>query len=181
MSEPSTTNGGRTWAAPAFRPDPSHRIVQHDHQTRAASLLRQVAFFREVPPHHLRELARFAQVESFAAGDEIIRAGELGSTMYVICSGRVNVVRERAVGDPVVLASLGPGEVFGELSIFDSETRSATVVATEDSELLTLGRIDLVRVVDRNPALALSLLKSLSARLRAANDRLAGSPSAPPS
>ena len=92
--------------------------------------------------------------------------------MYVVRSGRVDVVRETPTGEVLRLATLGPGEFFGELSLFDSETRSATVVAVEDTELLTLGRVDVVRSVSHNPELALSLLKSLSARLRAADDRL---------
>ena len=178
MIEPSPPDAGHATAAPAFRADPSHRLVQDELQARAASLFGEVPLFREVPPHHLRDLARFAQVEAFSAGEEIIRMGEFGATMYVIRAGRVNVVRERPSGEAVVLASLGPGEFFGELSIFDSETRSATVVAVEDTELLALGRLDVVRVVNRNSELALSLLKSLSARLRAADERLAGGPQA---
>ena len=176
MTTPPPSDAERTAGAPAFRADPSHQLVQEDRRSRAVSLLRDVPIFREVPPHQLRDLARFIHVEQFAAGQEIIRMGEAGSTMYVVRSGRVNVVRETAAGERVVLATLGPGEFFGELSIFDSETRSATVIATEDTELLTLGRVDIVRSVSHNPELALSLLRSLSARLRAADDRLAGPP-----
>jgi CRP-like cAMP-binding protein len=72
----------------------------------------------------------------------------------------------------VVLAVFGPGEFFGELSIFDGEMRSATVIAVEETEVLALGRFDIVRVVSHNPQIGLSLLKSLSARLRATDARL---------
>ncbi len=173
MSTPPPSDNDHAARSPAFRADPSHRLVPEDRRSRAVSLLRDVPLFRDVPPHQLRDLARFVHVEEFAAGQEIIRMGEAGSTMYVVRAGRVNVVRDTPAGDVVTLATLGPGEFFGELSIFDSETRSATVVAVEDTELLTLGRVDIVRSVSHNPELALSLLKSLSARLRAADDRLA--------
>ena len=133
-----------------------------------------------MPLHHLRELARFARSESFAPGEAIVRMGEPGSTLYVIRSGRVNVVREQTSGTSVVLAMFGPGEFFGELSIFDGERRSASVIAVEQTETVALGRFDVVRVVTHNPQVGLSLLKSLSARLRATDDRVVdGVPDAP--
>jgi CRP-like cAMP-binding protein len=164
---------------PAFRAHPTHHVLPDEVRLRAQSLLEGVPLFSEVPLHHLRELARYARTETFAAGEVIVRMGDPGSTMYVVRTGRVSVVREQATGGEVALATLGPGEFFGELSIFDGEKRSATVVATEDTSTVTLGRFDLVRVVSGNPQIGLSLLKSLSARLRAADDRLAGADAAP--
>jgi CRP/FNR family cyclic AMP-dependent transcriptional regulator len=135
-----------------------------------------------MPLHHLRELARFARSETFAPGEAIVRMGEPGSTLYVIRTGRVNVVREQASGNSVILAMFGPGEFFGELSIFDGERRSASVIAVEQTETVTLGRFDIVRVVSHNPQIGLSLLKSLSARLRATDARLVDAvPEAPDS
>jgi CRP/FNR family transcriptional regulator/CRP/FNR family cyclic AMP-dependent transcriptional regulator len=149
---------------------------------RAESLLDGIPIFHEVPPHHLRELARFARSETFQAGEEIVKMGEPGSTLYIIRAGRVSVMREQPSGNAIVLATLGPGEFFGELSIFDGERRSATVVADEVTETVTLGRYDIVRVVSHNPQIGLSLLKSLSLRLRTADARLVDSlPDLPPS
>ena len=177
MSEPTTPDDQPVHRAPAFRGDPTHPVVQDEDHRRAQSMLRGIPLFSEVPPHHLRELAQRAHIETFAAGQGIIGMGEYGSTMYVIRSGRVQVVRDGPGPDPIVLATLGPGEYFGELSIFDSEVRSATVLAVEDTETLTMGRYDIVRIVNRSPEMALALLKSLSARLRIANDRLSHAPS----
>lgn len=147
---------------------------------RTQSLLEGIPLFSGVPLHHLRELSRFARTESFAAGETIVRMGEPGWTLYVVRSGRVRVVRDVANGSTVTLAVLGPGEFFGELSIFDGEKRSATVIADEDTETVTLGRFDIVRVVSHNPQIGLSLLKSLSERLRATDARLAeGGPTLP--
>jgi CRP/FNR family cyclic AMP-dependent transcriptional regulator len=144
------------------------------------SLLEGIPLFSGVPLHHLRELSRFARTETFAAGDTIVRMGEPGWTLYVVRSGSVRVVREQANGATVTLAVLGPGEFFGELSIFDGENRSATVIADEDTETVTLGRFDIVRLVSHNPQIGLSLLKSLSGRLRATDARLAGTEHHPP-
>ena len=173
MVQPAAADSQREIVPFGFRPDPGHPATRDEERRRAESLLRMIPFLTEVPPHHLRELARFAHSETFAAGEAIVRMGEIGSTMYVIRTGRVQVVRERSSGEAVVLASLGPGEFFGELSIFDSEARSATVLAIEDTETVVLGRIAIVRLITRSPEMALSLLKALGARLRRADDRLA--------
>lgn len=173
-------NGEHGRAGPAFRAHPTHWIVPDEHRARTQSLLEGVTLFRSVPAHHLRELSRFARTETFAAGETIVRMGEPGWTLYVVRSGRVRVECEQPGGGTVVLALLGPGEFFGELSIFDGEKRSATVVAVEDTETLTLGRFDIVRVVTHDPQVGLSLLKALSARLRATDALLADSQAGPP-
>ncbi len=160
-------------AGPAFRAHPTHWIVPDEHRMRTQSLLEGIPLFRNVPLHHLGELSRFARTETFAAGETIVRMGEPGWTLYVVRSGMVRVVRDLPGGGSVTLAVLGPGEFFGELSIFDGEKRSATVIAEEDTETVTLGRFDIVRVVSHDPQVGLSLLKSLSARLRATDARLA--------
>ena len=143
-----------------------------EEQIHAHSLLRDVPLFSEVPAHHLRELARTAQYLSFPAGETIIREGEFGATLYVIRSGRVDVVRDSGRSSGVVLASLGPGEFFGELSLFDAGPRSATVVATEDTETVVLSHAGVLQLVKRHPEVATALLKSLSRRLRTADNLL---------
>ena len=167
--------GHEPQVAAAFRPDPRHHYRPSETALRAHSLFSEMPLFRDVPPHHLRQLARFAHRQQFSPGEAIIRMGEMGSTMHVISSGRVDVVLEQSP-ENVVLASLGPGEFFGELAIFDGELRSATVVAVEDTETVTLDHIDIVQILNRSPELALSLLKGLSARLRIANARSGATP-----
>lgn len=172
MSDTAPSHGEHGTGSAAFRAHPTHWVAPDETRLRAQSLLEGIPLFSEVPLHHLREIARFARSESFAPGESIVRMGEPGSTLYVIRSGRVNVVREQPSGGSMILAMFGPGEFFGELSIFDGEKRSASVVAVEPTETVTLGRFDIVRVVSHNPQIGLSLLKSLSARLRATDARL---------
>lgn len=173
MPDTTAPNGEHGSSAPAFRAHPTHWVAPDETRLRAQSLLEGIPLLSGVPLHHLRELARFARSESFAPGEAIVRMGEPGSTLYIIRSGRVNVVREQPSGNSVVLAVFGPGEFFGELSIFDGERRSASVIAIEPTETVALGRFDVVRVVTHNPQVGLSLLKSLSARLRATDDQIA--------
>jgi CRP/FNR family transcriptional regulator, cyclic AMP receptor protein len=172
MPETPRESGEHLRIGPAFRAHPTHWVAPDDDRQRALSLLEGIPLFSEIPPHHLRELARFARSESFPAGAVIVTMGEPGSTLYVVKSGRVEVVRDQDGGQGITLATFGPGEFFGELSIFDGEKRSATVIALEDTETVTLGRFDLMRVVSHDPQIGLSLLKSLSARLRETDARL---------
>jgi CRP/FNR family transcriptional regulator/CRP/FNR family cyclic AMP-dependent transcriptional regulator len=172
MPEDAPQHDDHGSAAPAFRAHPTHWFVPDERRMRAQSLLEGIPLFSEIPRHHLRELAQFARTESYASGDVIVRMGEPGSTLYVVKTGSVNVVRDQESGPGVSLATFGPGEFFGELSIFDGERRSATVIALEDTETVTLGRFDLMRVVSHNPQIGLSLLKSMSARLRETDARL---------
>ncbi len=172
MPETPPESGEHLRIGPAFRAHPTHWVVPDEDRQRALSLLEGIPLFSEIPPHHLRELARFARSESFASGTVIVKMGDPGSTLYVVKSGQVNVVRDQEDGPGISLATFGPGEFFGELSIFDGERRSATVIAVEDTETVTLGRFDLMRVVSHNPQIGLSLLKSLSARLRETDARL---------
>jgi len=172
MPETPPESGEHLRIGPAFRAHPMHWVMPDEDRQRALSLLEGIPLFSEIPPHHLRELARFARSESFASGTVIVKMGDPGSTLYVVKSGRVNVVRDQEDGPGISLATFGPGEFFGELSIFDGERRSATVIAVEDTDTVTLGRFDLMRVVSHNPQIGLSLLKSLSARLRETDARL---------
>jgi CRP/FNR family transcriptional regulator, cyclic AMP receptor protein len=152
---------------------PPHHVRRYtDEQLHAASLLRDIPLFSEIPAHHLRELARTARYLTFPAGAVIIREGEFEADLHVICAGRVDVVRGAERGDQVVLASLGPGEYFGELSLFDTGPRSATVVATERTETVVVGHFAMLRLVQVHPELALSLLRTLCQRLRRANELL---------
>ncbi len=175
MAEPSSSDNTQVRAGTVARPEPRHCVWPDERSLLAQSLFREIPMFRDIPPHHLRQIAQFSHLHTFKAGEAIIRMGEVGETMYVISAGRVEVSLERP-SDTVVVATFGPGEVFGELAIFDSARRSATVTAIEDTETLTLDRMDVLRLLNRSPDMAMSLLKSLSARLRIANDRLVSQP-----
>jgi CRP/FNR family cyclic AMP-dependent transcriptional regulator len=170
MSEPASSHDAPT-TRPLFSWLPAHRVGSSEQQLRAESLLGQIPLFDAVPPHRLRAIFQVARRNTFSAGQTVFEEGEPGSTLHVVYSGRIDIVRQSA-GDPVVLTSLGPGEFFGELALFDRGPRSATAVAAEDTETLSLDRVDILDVVNRYPEVAMALLSSVCARLRTTDNLL---------
>lgn len=97
--------------------------------------------------------------------------GEPGDRMYVVQSGRAQVFRED--GDSrVVVGELGKGDVFGEMSIFDRQPRSATVQAVGSARILTLDKRAFLRRVHEDPTLAFTILQKMSERLRALDEEV---------
>ncbi|MCC7106202.1 MAG: cyclic nucleotide-binding domain-containing protein [Chloroflexi bacterium] len=164
--------GERSQPRALFAWFPAHNVQHDEDQLRAETLLAGIPLFKRVPPHRLRAIAELTQTRSFKAGQVVFGMGEVGSRLYVIRSGEMQVVRGEPAGAPVVLARLGPGEFFGELSLFDRGTRSATVIATTDTETLTLGRADILELLQRFPEIGMSFLEALSDRLRTADNLL---------
>lgn len=107
-----------------------------------------------------RIAGRTVEVE-FAAGHVIARQGEIGTGFFLIASGQVRVVRDGAS-----VATLGPGEFFGELSILDGKPRTAQVAAVERTVCLALASWDFEAIVTEEPAVALAVLRALATRLR---------------
>ena len=106
-------------------------------------------------------------------GEEIIRQGNVGESMYVIQSGRVEVVLGSSDGGERHLAFLDAGNFFGEMSVFEKEVRSATVRAVGEARVLKIDKKTLMRRIREDPLLAVNLLKTMSQRIRALNAELA--------
>jgi len=102
----------------------------------------------------------------YADGEEIIRQGNIGESMYVIQSGRVEVVQHSAAGAIHHLAYLDSGDFFGEMAIFEKERRSATVRAAGEARVLKIDKKTLLRRIREDPLLAVNLLKTMSHRIR---------------
>jgi CRP-like cAMP-binding protein len=101
-------------------------------------------------------LAQAAVRHVFAPGEVVIRAGDPGSSMFVVHNGRVRVqVSEN--GRPRTVATLNEGDFFGEMALFTGEPRTANVVALEETEVLEIGYAAMKRVFDTNPDLVESL------------------------
>lgn len=103
--------------------------------------------------------------KEYADGDVICQQGEPGECLYVVQAGRLVVVRENDVGQ-VVLGELGPGDVFGEMAIFERQPRSATVRARGPACVLTLDKRAFLRGVHNDPSLAYRILQTMSKRVR---------------
>jgi CRP-like cAMP-binding protein len=106
-------------------------------------------------------------------GDTLFTEGEPGDRLYVITSGKIKLGRSSPDGRENLLAVLGPGEMFGELSLFDPGPRTATATAVSDASLVGLGHDDLRMWLSGRPEVAQQLLGALAKRLRRTNESLA--------
>jgi CRP-like cAMP-binding protein len=111
--------------------------------------------------------------KTYRDGEDIITQGEAGNSMYVIQSGRVEVVQLADQGEQH-LAYLEAGDFFGEMSLFEKEVRSATVRAVGEARILKIDKRTLLRRIKEDPLLAVNLLKTMSQRVRQLDHQLAG-------
>ncbi len=132
---------------------------------RKADLLRDVDLFAGLDPADRARIAERSVEVEFPAGRTIARQGEIGTGAFLVVSGRVRVVR-----DGELVARLGPGEFFGELSVLDGAPRVAQVVAEEPTTCLAVASWDLEALLMEAPALALALLREVAGRLRAVTE-----------
>ena len=107
----------------------------------------------------------------FNDGEVIVCQGEAGDCMYVIQSGEVEVVR-REGGREFCLATLGAGDFFGEMALFEREVRSATVRALGEVQVLTLEKKSFLRRIHEDPSLVFRILEKMSHRIRELNAKL---------
>jgi CRP/FNR family transcriptional regulator, cyclic AMP receptor protein len=137
-----------------------------------AQLLGRVSIFSGLTPEQLMDLASVAVPRHWESGEVIFREGDTGDTCYVVQHGYVRVTRNHSDGRTITLAELRPGDLFGELAMFDSERRSATVEAMEDTSAVALLAGDLRRLLIRHPEISIKLLSAFADRLKAANERI---------
>src|SRR3954464_147386 len=135
-------------------------------------LLRQVPVFEALGPEDLRRVADVAVPRRFAAGQVIFREGDASDTCYVVRTGHTRALRENTDGRMIALAHFGPGDIFGELAMFDDERRSATVETLDAVEAVAVAGSDMRRLLRDPPDIAVKLVMALGRRLRDANERL---------
>lgn len=138
--------------------------------------LSHIALFEGLRTRQLRHLARMLHRREFESGQSIFRQGDIGSGMYLIQSGRVRILAEDPLRGETQLAILEPGQIFGEVSLFDHSPRSASAVAQGASVLYGLFEGDLDQLERTRPQATARLMRniglSLALRLRQTNERL---------
>jgi len=124
-------------------------------------VLGTIPLFASLSKRHRRKLLRGMRVFDYEAGHVIVRQGDEGETMFVVLEGEARVIRRgRTVG------KLLPGDVFGEVSVFDARPRTATVQTVTSTSCLALHREELRKMLKDEPRAAWALLGSLARRLR---------------
>jgi CRP/FNR family transcriptional regulator len=136
----------------------------------AANALAGTTLFGVLEPDALKQVAERTVARKYRKGSILFVQGEEGERCFAIVSGTVKLSAYHADGREAVLAVLGPGDVFGELALFDEAPRSADASALEDAELLSLDRKGLNEAIAKNPEIATALLRVLGRRLRQANE-----------
>ncbi len=145
----------------------------------ARELLARVPLFADLSTRSLRRLVKLCVVRRYPAGSVLIEQGSTGLGLYVLTAGTVDVTYEGRDGRRH-LATLGSGEVVGELALIDDRPRSASVVATADTECLLITRNGFRELVQRDPEIAWVFVPVLAERLRELQEMLdAGGGSAP--
>jgi CRP/FNR family transcriptional regulator len=135
-------------------------------------LLAKVPVFETLAVEDLERIADVAVPRSFESAQVIFREGDASDTCYIVREGRVRAVRGHSDGRVITLANFGPGDIFGELAIFESEKRSATVEAVEQTQVIAILGPDMRRLLNAHHEMAIKLVIALGRRLRETNERL---------
>jgi len=138
--------------------------IKHDTAV-LLSTLAAVPLFAGYDRDELTRLAATVRLRRFRRGEVVFHRGDPGSTLFVVATGRVKIVAPTEAGESALLAVMGPGDFFGELSLLDGDPRSATAIALEPLELWTLHRDEVLGPLLAVPAAA-ALLRVLAMRIR---------------
>ena len=137
-------------------------------------LLRRAPLFAALADDELGLVAETAEFVHFRAGETIFREGEYSNSCYVVSSGHASAVHEHPAGRAITLARFGPGDVFGELAMLDSQRRSATLLALDELDAITIPGEVMRRLLRERPEIAIKMVVSLGQKLRQTNERLVG-------
>ena len=136
------------------------------------SIVRSAPLFAELNDQSYLAVRERMQESTYRRGEEIFREGSPGDRLYVIGAGKVKLGHTAPDGREHLLAILGPGEILGEVSLYDPGPRTATATALAKTIVVELQHTDLLRVLDARPEISQHLLRSLAIRLRRTNDKV---------
>ena len=135
-------------------------------------VVRDLPLLARLPRDDRQALATRARLRSYPSGTTIFREGEPGDSMHVIVEGRVSVSVSNGAGGEATIASVGPGDCVGELSLLDGRPRSAAAIAATATKTMVVTRESFVEWLAERPPAALALLETLSLRLRRTNEAM---------
>lgn len=140
-------------------------------QSLAESLL-YVPIFSDLPQNVLDEIASIGTQKNYKKNETIFLEDDPGTALFFIISGKVKISRTSDDGKEVILSIISENDFFGEMAILDGMSRSASVIATEDSELYIIKREDFLELIKKHPEVSITLLSELTSRLRAADMKI---------
>jgi CRP/FNR family transcriptional regulator len=140
--------------------------------TEVVELLGRVPVFSTLEQGDLERIAEVAVPRAFEPGQAVFREGDSSDTCYVVRQGHLRAIRSHPDGRTITLATFGPGDIFGELAMFEDERRSATVEAIDATSVVGVLGPDMRRLMGEHPSIAARLVIALGRRLRETNERL---------
>ena len=136
-------------------------------------IIRQAPLFSALDDEAAHSLRNSMVALKLNKGQTLFKAGQEGDRLYVVVQGKIKLGTSTNDGRENLLSILGPGEMFGELSLFDPEPRTSTATAVTDARLVSLAHDAVIGLVTSNPQTSLELLRRLAQRLRKSNEVLA--------
>ncbi|MCK4296093.1 MAG: Crp/Fnr family transcriptional regulator [Candidatus Marinimicrobia bacterium] len=137
-------------------------------------MIKNIPIFADLKDDILEKICNLLQKRNYKHNNMILMEEDFGDTLFILNKGSVKITRLSDDGREVILSILGEGDFFGEMSIFDGESRSANVVALEDSEVYILKRGDFIDLLEKHPKIAIALLQELATRLRKSDQQIEG-------
>ena len=132
------------------------------------AFLAQVPLFQGLKNRHLKQIADHFAPRTFQPGQAIVTQGQTGFGMFMITSGQADALLELADGTKTVVNTFGPTDFFGEVALLDGGPRTASVIASEETECLLLGRTEFISLMHNDSELATDIAIALAKRLRRA-------------
>ena len=133
-------------------------------------ILQFIPLFRDLSPKELRILERVVHIRTYSPGEPVFQETEPGAGMYVIRSGRVDIVVNYQTDNPLILSEMEAGDFFGEMALLGDTSRSATAVARGRAELIGFFHPDLMEIINTHPEMgakiSMGLARTLAERLR---------------
>jgi CRP/FNR family cyclic AMP-dependent transcriptional regulator len=136
------------------------------------AFLKRVALFSGLTDSQIERLAAGSVRRGFPKGRTIVAEGEPSQSLYVLLSGRAKVQRSDTEGKEVILAVLGPGECFGEMSLIDDAPRSASVITIESCDFMSINKESFKSILQSSPEICMRIMKGLVKRLREADRKI---------
>ena len=136
------------------------------------AFLRRVPLFSGLTEQQLDALAAGSARRSYPKGRTIVSEGEPSQSMYILLAGRAKVQRSDSEGKEVILAVLGSGEFFGEMSLIDDSPRSASVITLESCEFMAVSKDAFKTMLQQSPEVSMAVMRGLVRRLREADKKI---------
>lgn len=138
--------------------------------------LKSIDIFSDLKIKEIKRLERTMHERTYKKGEVIFHEGEPGAALYILRDGEVEIIINHASSSPISLTKLTNGMFFGEIALFDEAARSATVIASKESEIIALSKPDFILFSKKEPAIGLNIVmklgKILSTRLKATNKQI---------